>query len=1194
MKNWLLIITLLTTHFAQAQIVNIPDANFKAALLALTPAIDTDQDGEIQVTEANAYYNEIYVKNKNISDLTGIEAFTHTGVLNANDNQLTSVDLSNNHPAEIWLNNNQLTTLVLDGDSFNGSNGCVSFTGNPDLTCVTMTNYLVYYHPDFDPCFFHDPGVYFRADCSNAISDIVSCDTDHDGILPVDLTTKDDEIIAGQSNMTVSYHLSADDAQNNTNPILGIYTNTIQKTQIFTRLTNNTTGDFSTNFFFSIVRPAPIAKDVIFKKCSPDTNVEFMLLDKVQDISNYYGATVTFHLSEADAIANANPINDTLPYTNISNPQTLYARVENNQTGCFSLATATLNIQNCTQKTYIPNDKFEQALINAHIVDPILDDSVWTYYIESLETLNINFKQITDLTGIEDFTNLKELKAKYNKLVSPDLSQLTQLTYLDLSVNKLTSIDLHTNTQLQYLYLSSNKLPSIDLSDLLELSSLSLGSNLLSSINLANNHKIKALEIYTNQLTSLEISPLDSLQKLACQSNQLTTILTDNNPLLTRLWAKNNKIDTLHLTNNPNLDDIRVAKNKLKYLDISNNPMIGYLDASENLLDSINLSNSPNLRTLSLNKNQITNIDISNNPLLYQLDIFENQVTNLDFSNNQKITFVSCQYNPITHLNFPNNYSLHSLRCAGDSLTNLDLSLTSISSLNIRSNPNLTHINLKNGYNDKIYVSSTEFEELPNLATICVDDINANFIDKINTGVGHSVSYSSHCSFASSPYQIIGDAKYDLNNNGCDNLDLAVSNVFISTTNGIDNFATFTQDDGHFILQVNSGEFQTKATATLPSYFTITPDIDSADLTLPGSIDTSDFCLTANQTIADLNISMIPTNNARPGFQSHYVLLFNNIGTGAQSGTITINFDDSKVIFAQATQTPSAQTANSLTFSYTDLLPFAHDTILVDFNIFTPPTVGSGDTLIYTAIINPITGDHTIDDNTFQLTQRVFNSFDPNDITCLQGESIALDEANQYLHYVIRFQNTGTASAENIVVTTDLDSTLDWATLQLEAASHNQRVAIKNGHEVEFIFENIFLADSTANEAASHGYVAYKIKPKSDVVLGDIFQGKADIYFDYNPAIETNIATTEITQLVKTQSPASIIFQTSPNPVHNTLFINTKQQISKIAIYDITGQLILQNQHQNQLDVSSLKEGFYLCRITDQHGNSGITKIVKK
>jgi Leucine-rich repeat (LRR) protein len=76
-------------------IVHIPDANFKAALLN-NHIIDTDGDGEIQVTEAKSFRGSIIVWGKNISDLTGIEAFINCNNLDCGNNKLSSLDVSNN------------------------------------------------------------------------------------------------------------------------------------------------------------------------------------------------------------------------------------------------------------------------------------------------------------------------------------------------------------------------------------------------------------------------------------------------------------------------------------------------------------------------------------------------------------------------------------------------------------------------------------------------------------------------------------------------------------------------------------------------------------------------------------------------------------------------------------------------------------------------------------------------------------------------------------------------------------------------------------------------------------------------------------------------------------------------------------------------------------------------------------------
>lgn len=111
---------LFTASLAQAQtpeVVTIPNANFKTALLNNT-AINTNGDGEIQVSEATAYTGEIDVASKNISSLQGIEAFTNITKLRCLNNHLTTLDLSQNTQLkEVNCNINQLTSLNLGNNT---------------------------------------------------------------------------------------------------------------------------------------------------------------------------------------------------------------------------------------------------------------------------------------------------------------------------------------------------------------------------------------------------------------------------------------------------------------------------------------------------------------------------------------------------------------------------------------------------------------------------------------------------------------------------------------------------------------------------------------------------------------------------------------------------------------------------------------------------------------------------------------------------------------------------------------------------------------------------------------------------------------------------------------------------------------------------------------------------------------------
>ncbi len=110
---------------SQAQIVTIPDANFKNALVntlcvgtdgngSVDSDADTNDDGGIQVSEAEAVVFRLRVKNNNISSLEGIQSFTNLEELQCAANQLTSLNVSQNTNLEVLTCSiNELSSLDL-------------------------------------------------------------------------------------------------------------------------------------------------------------------------------------------------------------------------------------------------------------------------------------------------------------------------------------------------------------------------------------------------------------------------------------------------------------------------------------------------------------------------------------------------------------------------------------------------------------------------------------------------------------------------------------------------------------------------------------------------------------------------------------------------------------------------------------------------------------------------------------------------------------------------------------------------------------------------------------------------------------------------------------------------------------------------------------------------------------------------
>ena len=108
------------------------------------------------------------------------------------------------------------------------------------------------------------------------------------------------------------------------------------------------------------------------------------------------------------------------------------------------------------QTTYVPDDNFEQALIDQGY-DDVLDDYVLTVNISTVIYLNVAGYNVSDLTGIEGFTALTNLICYENQLTSLDVSANTALTYLAVHDNQLTSLDVSNNTALTQLYCNKSR-----------------------------------------------------------------------------------------------------------------------------------------------------------------------------------------------------------------------------------------------------------------------------------------------------------------------------------------------------------------------------------------------------------------------------------------------------------------------------------------------------------------------------------------------------------------------------------------------------------------------------------------------------------------------------------------------------------------------------------------------------------------
>jgi hypothetical protein len=145
-------------------------------------------------------------------------------------------------------------------------------------------------------------------------------------------------------------------------------------------------------------------------------------------------------------------------------------------------------------------------------------------------------------------------------------------------------------------------------------------------------------------------------------------------------------------------------------------------------------------------------------------------------------------------------------------------------------------------------------------------------------------------------------------------------------------------------------------------------------------------------------------------------------------------------------------------------------------------------------------------------------SFDPNDKTALpQGVGTNhLIEQGTLVDYLVRFQNTGTFTAFNIVVKDTLQSHFDLSSLKITAKSHPATWQLDPKGILTMTFKDINLVDSFTNERASHGFFRYQVRLKDSIATGTKVQNRAAIYFDFNePVITDNAEHTIGKELVK-------------------------------------------------------------------------------
>jgi surface protein len=454
-------------------IVNIPDANFKAVLLANT-AINTTDDGEITYGEAEAYSGALKVDNQSIAGLTGIEAFSNIVNLDCGQNSLTEVDVSNNTNLKtLWVDNNDLTSIDISGltqlvDFRCGANGITSL----DLSNNTEINVLIVSGNELSEIDVSDlTKLSLQFSCDN--NDLTSLDVSNNPLL---------KRLFIQNNQITSLDLS-------NNPDL---------TDVY--LVNNDLSSLD-------MRSGGNTKVTSFN-ATGNTNLACVTVD-----------------NPGYSSANWTSIPEGLEFKRFCDPNEI---------------------------VNIPDDNFKAALLANESINTTNDGEI-TYGEAVVFDGLINFQNagITDLTGLEAFSSVKQLRLSGNNVGSLDLSHHPDLVEISCGNCGLTEIDLSAKPDVYKVDLVNNDISEIDLSGLPALLTLNMVNTSISTIDFTNNPLLLLFWAGGTNLTEIDVSNLTNFKDMWIDGAPNLQSLNLANGINTNFLR-------LKLLNNPNLTCVTV------------------------------------------------------------------------------------------------------------------------------------------------------------------------------------------------------------------------------------------------------------------------------------------------------------------------------------------------------------------------------------------------------------------------------------------------------------------------------------------------------------------------------------------------------------------------------------------------------------------------------------------------------------
>ncbi len=357
-----------------------------------------------------------------------------------------------------------------------------------------------------------------------------------------------------------------------------------------------------------------------------------------------------------------------------------------------------------------------------------------------------------------------------------------------------------------------------------------------------------------------------------------------------------------------------------------------------------------------------------------------------------------------------------------------------------------------------------------------------------------------------SPNKINGTVFYDVNANGTkDAGDIDMKSFPVSTIPLV--AITNTDTSGQFSMRMGSstGTFGVQSKSKWNSSFTFTtsPYPDSASINTANPIDNVSIGFYASggihQAQLDQSISAHRCNEQAR-------LWINTTNFSPLASTITVQLTlPVNATYAYSSIAPASQAGNQVSWNFSTTA-FQEKNFWVNVNM--PNSNFIGDTIIFISTLASTQPSGTINVNdTLPVVLKC--AFDPNDkltvplSTQLSGDKLyAFDD---YVEYQVRFQNTGTDTAQTVVIKDLLNTNFDLSTIEIISASNDFSFMVENNRLLTVTFNNIQLPDSGTDFTGSMGYVKFGIRLFPNTPHNILIRNVARIYFDQNDAVVTNV-----------------------------------------------------------------------------------------